>query len=372
MLDIEEALRDEVLPVSRDLQFSAMSNNDIKITIMDKPNARKTDALKRRATRVGLVLYPGCMPAGLMAMTDLLKAVNVRMGRSRFEVVWLSVDRAAIYPSEGLRLRSDCDLDDDIAEALDVVVVPGFWAEPVAHVRAVVAAQIKLVSWLKGLPKSTQLWSYCMGVALIAAAGKLDKHRATTTWWFQETLSSQYPRVKWDFSAPLLQDGTLTTAASPNGYWAILEHHLARSVRPDVMRDVMQWMVLPRPASLHPAFRPVELLAQRDPELQSLLAYVQTVPASELDLAVAADYLALSARTLSRRVQASTGVSAGAWLRLVKLRQVSDALVVSKSSVKDVSHRLGFADEPTLHRAFKQATGLTTGQYRQKYTSVVG
>jgi transcriptional regulator GlxA family with amidase domain len=96
------------------------------------------------------------------------------------------------------------------------------------------------------------------------------------------------------------------------------------------------------------------------------------VPATGLNLTIAADYLAVSTRTLSRRIEQHTHVSAGKWLRLVKLRQVADALVASTASIKTICVKAGFLDEASLMRFFKRVTGMTTSQYRQQYGRLLG
>ncbi|HYK56694.1 MAG TPA: helix-turn-helix transcriptional regulator, partial [Flavisolibacter sp.] len=89
-------------------------------------------------------------------------------------------------------------------------------------------------------------------------------------------------------------------------------------------------------------------------------------------LEAAAGYLAVSARTLSRRIEQHTQVSAGKWLRLIKLRQVANALLSTTASVKTICAEVGFPDEASLMRSFKRTTGMTTSQYRQQYGHSTG
>ena len=77
--------------------------------------------------------------------------------------------------------------------------------------------------------------------------------------------------------------------------------------------------------------------------------------------------LALSPRTLARRVQAHTGLSAALWMRRIKLRQVSEALCDTPLPLKRIAEDLGFASEAGLHRAFQQATGQTPLAYRMAH-----
>ncbi|WP_158598008.1 helix-turn-helix domain-containing protein [Noviherbaspirillum saxi] len=206
-----------------------------------------------------------------------------------------------------------------------------------------------------------------MGVALVAAAGKIDRHEATATWWLEQSLRKRFTAVAWDFQQPVIEDRKIMTAAGANGYWAVLSKLLISRMPAEVIRDVEQAMLVPRSNTGHPVFRSVEMIAQSEPQLQRLIAYAQKVPASGLNLSEAARYLSVSSRTLSRKIDQHTQVSAGEWLRLVKLRQVANALLSSASSVKTICAELGFTDEASLMRAFKKATGMTTSQYRQQY-----
>ena len=92
--------------------------------------------------------------------------------------------------------------------------------------------------------------------------------------------------------------------------------------------------------------------------------WVQRSPASALRLPALAEALAMSPRTLARRVHAHTGLSAALWMRRIKLRQVSEALCDTARPLKRIAEDLGFSSEAGLHRAFQQATGQTPLAYR--------
>jgi transcriptional regulator GlxA family with amidase domain len=303
------------------------------------------------------------MPAGLFAASDHFQAINRRMGKPVFEPVWIGAGDARVKLGTGPVL----EMDNTLQTPCDAYLLPGFWAETAPDIDSMLDRQSALIDWLRRVPERTSLWTYCMGVALVAAAGRIDHREATATWWLEQPLRKRFGAVGWDFQQPVIEDRQVITAAGANGYWAVLSKLLITRIPTEVIRDVEQAMLVPRSNSGHPVFRSVETLAQPEPQLQRLIAYVQKVPASDLNLDTAAKYLAVSSRTLSRKIDQHAQVGAGEWLRLIKLRQVANALLSSTASVKTICAELGFADEASLMRAFKKATAMTTSQYRQQY-----
>lgn len=315
------------------------------------------------------MLYPGCMPAGLLATADMVRAVNRRSGRGVCEVVWLGLTPQAIVTEDGLTLKPEKTLAES---RCDVCLVPGFWTETEADIEGMLERQAKLIAALREDAAGRTIWGYCAGVALAAAAGVLDGKAATGTWWFQRFMQRRFGRVRWRFAEPLVCDRGVITAAGAQGHWLLVTQQLAQWVSAAVMRDVEHVLMLPRPPVSHPAFHPVELMAQPSSALKKLLVHAQSIPASELSLESVAEHCAVSPRTLRRRIEAQVGLPAGGWLRLVKLRQVGEALTTSTEPLKVIGEQLGYLNESSLHRAFKQVTGMTPVHYRQAFGKLKG
>jgi transcriptional regulator GlxA family with amidase domain len=128
--------------------------------------------------------------------------------------------------------------------------------------------------------------------------------------------------------------------------------------------------MLPRPRVLHEAFRAVDVMVLREPQLRQLLVLAQRTAASELTLQRAAEYMNVSIRTLCRQIPAATGLAAADWLTRIKLRQVGDALSRTNLSIKFISDMLGYSSEASLHRTFRRTTGYTLTGFRQAYSEV--
>jgi transcriptional regulator GlxA family with amidase domain len=309
---------------------------------------------------VGLVVFPGCMPAGLFATADLLRAANERSGKEVFRVNWVSTTRAPVPVWGGQSLHPTALLRHEH----DAYLLPGIWATP--RDLLAVLEQRALVEALRALPSTARLWSYCAGVVLLAAARRLDKRAATATWWMQPLLEPRFPRVRWSFSETLVVDGHVATASGPHGYLPLVEELLQGKLEKSVHEDVLELLMVPQARSRHPLLRRFDAMNVEE-ALRPLLAHAQRTGAAQLDLQGAAARLGTSIRTLSRRVRQHSGLSAGEWLRRVKLRQAADALTRTSKSVKQISFELGFSSEASFHRTFREVMEQTPVAFRQSF-----
>lgn len=195
--------------------------------------------------RVALLLYPGCMPAGLFAAADMARAANLRAQASVMDICWAGVDRSPVPTWQGPALAPTVALQQ--AEA-DVVLVPGLWLSSPDQLQAPLQQLAPVVLALRALPRRTQVWSYCAGVVLAAASGRLRGQGATATWWLRAALEQQFAQVDWRFDEPLVAGTTATTAAGANGYLPLMLHALAARLSPQALTDLQELLMLPRPA----------------------------------------------------------------------------------------------------------------------------
>jgi len=313
---------------------------------------------------LGLALFPGCMPAGLFATCDLVRACNLRAGRVAMEVRWVGADSQPVATHQGPQLRPEWSMAD---AQCDAWLIPGLWLSSTDELDGAIREQGTFVEAARAASRRTPLWSYCAGVALAAATGRLDGHDATATWWLQPSLAARFARVNWHGAGDLVVGADAITASGPSGYLPLMLDRLAQHFTDDVLRDVQELLMLPNPRTRHPAFQSVEMMGLEEPKMRALLSWAQATPAQDVTLAAAAKQHHVSIRTLCRWVERGASVPAGEWLRLVKLSQAAEALRITHTPIKRISDQLGFGTEAALYRAFQAATHMTPSTYRQAY-----
>lgn len=314
--------------------------------------------------RIALLLFPQCMPAGLFAFADLLNAANRRAGKSLFDCRFVALQAGPLECAQGLTLDVTTALE---PRELDAILLPGFWAESAQQVEAAIEANAALIAALAKSPRRLQLWSYCAGVSLLAASGRLHEQPATITWWLTEAMTQAYPQVRWQSERSCVVNPGNATAAGVNGYLPIAQALIEQRLSPDALNDLIKLMVLPRPAQSHRAFQTMSLIEQPSTLLRRLHALVERTPAEQITTLRLAEQLGLSERTLARKVSRETGVAVAAYARCIKLNQVSERLTLTSVSVSRISQELGFSSDSNMRRMFKELTALTPLEYRQRF-----
>ncbi|WP_248803302.1 GlxA family transcriptional regulator [Pseudomonas sp. MWU13-2100] len=317
-----------------------------------------------RPLRIGLLLYPGCLPAGLLAFADLLHAANRRAGQTLFETLFVALQVGTVVCAQGVSLQVSKALPEADVDAL---LIAGFWAESSRQVEKAVSDNKALVLALAACAKQVQLWSYCTGVCLIAASGRLEGQVATVTWWLAGAMAQRYPKVNWQSQRHWVINPSTATASGVNGYLPIAQALIERAVGQDLFHDLAKLMVLARPVQTHPAFAAMSLIEQSSSLLRQLHRCVEQLPAEQITVQRLAEQLGLSPRTLARRVSAQTGVAVAAYARCIKLNQVSERLMLTTTAVNTISVDLGFSSDSNLRRMFKELTDLTPLEYRQQF-----
>lgn len=311
--------------------------------------------------RIGLIIYPDCLPSGLFAFSDLLLAANQRLGQKRFSFHWLSEQGGPLLNANGLRLETE-----PLGELpVDAVLVPGAWRDATT---ALADEDRGLVDALSRLPSQTRLWSYCTGVCLVARTGRLDTHPATTTWWLKDLAGRQFPLVEWKPHQTLVYSRSYATASGVNGYLPLALALLEELCGLSVVDQIRRHMMLPRPEGRQTPLQDVPALLQRGGWLRTLIQTIERMPAIDLDTTQLAMAMNSSTRTLQRRVLKESGYRCGELMRLVKLNQVGEQLITTDRPLAVIGDALGFPDEASLRRSFRQMAGMTPGDYREHFT----
>lgn len=319
--------------------------------------------------KIGLLIYPGCVVSGLFAFAEIVEVANKRAGKPVFSTHWVSVDGKEVAITTGSKTPvMTMKVEGALLDAsVDALLIPGFWTHHQRDVELAIDSYQGMISALKTLPVNTQVWGYCTAVCIMAAAGRLEHQQATATWWLADFVQNNYPTVNWSFSQTYTYESQNRTASGLNGCLPIAQALVEEYCGQDVLRDIIELMIIPKPEKSTQPFTQIKLMKLDDKLLRGIYVWVQKTPATDLTIAVLAKHLNQTERTLARKVDKLTDLSLASFMRLIKLHQASESLMYSSKPINLISDDLGFSDDAAFRRTFKKVSSYTPSEYRQAF-----
>ncbi|WP_280444567.1 GlxA family transcriptional regulator [Nocardia brasiliensis] len=312
-----------------------------------------------------LLVVPGTTPVAVAATLDLAEAVT----RSHHGPDHAPVDVRVVGGDSGIvALRGGMFVPAvPVAQAGPArpwVVVPGIGNASAGEMeRRLAGADVQAaVEWLAKAIDS-RVAASCTGTFVAAEAGALGGRTVTTTWWLAGLFAARYPDCHLDADQMVVKDGPVLTAGAAMAHLDLLFAINEEVFGLEVARAIAARATAAPRASQAP-FRRSVVFRDMDPDLAAIERYVLDRIDRPIRLADLASTTHLSARTLTRRVQAATGMSPIQFAQRIKVEAALDLLSDARRSVTEVAHAVGLADASTLNRLIRRTTGRSPGTFR--------
>jgi len=319
------------------------------------------------AIEISILVYPHLLITSLTLPIEMLRAGEAfAKSHHRYdEFTPLNINLVAstvkpIANRTGLAIMPDSD--PDTAPYSDLIIVPGIWRNP----RPVVSKHPRLVNWLAD---SWLQGSHIVGVGtgncLVAEAGLLNGHPATTHWHYAEQFKRDYPNVQLKPDFFITQSERMYTVASLNALADVIVHiisqyygreaaqHVERNFSHEIRKPYEDQRYLEGAVDKHPD----ELIAQIQFWLKNNLT-------SELTLQEIAAQFSLSYRTFTRRFRQATSQTPIEYWQQLRVQSAKELLASSNLSIQEVALEVGYNDQGHLTRVFKKVLSQTPSEYR--------
>jgi transcriptional regulator GlxA family with amidase domain len=317
--------------------------------------------------RIAVPALPGCVASSVTGVLDVFAAAN-RVGRDMGRDPGFAAEIVAMRPGA-------------VASFHDLSVEPQRVVDPDADYDLVVVAAVygnlegllaerEAAAWLAAQHRrGACVCGVCAGVFLLAEAGLLDGREATTHWALAERFRGLYPRVRLTPELLLVDLGDVVTGGGVTAYLDLCMHLTARFGSPELaalcakifLVDAGRRSQAPYAAYAAPRGHGDEAILRAQDWLEENLSR----PVSLDDTAKAAR---LGTRTLLRRFRKATGDTPRDYATRLRIETAKRLLETTARTVEELSESTGYADPGAFRRAFKARTGLTPGEYRNRFS----
>src|ERR1700733_4328858 len=271
---------------------------------------------------VAIVVFDGVELFELAVAVDVVgTAVTGQDGRPLYRVS-VCGPAPSVATAAGFAMEVRHDLD--VARTADTIVMT-----PATFTGRAPAAVLDLLRTASGDGK--RIVSLCTGAFVLAAAGLLDGHTATTHWSECADLARQYPRVSVDPKVLYTDEGDLLSSAGSEASLDLCLHLVQRDHGTEIAAKVARDLVVP----LHRPGGQAQYIETPMPPLDDSDLFADTIGwlrghlDEQVTVADLAARAAMSPRTFARRFLASTGTTPLSWIVRERIRLAQRLLETS-------------------------------------------
>ncbi|MCW5802849.1 MAG: helix-turn-helix domain-containing protein [Deltaproteobacteria bacterium] len=271
----------------------------------------------------------------------------------------VSVDGRPVRSGAGRQIAVDGALSLRALGPADVVVVPGIFAATERSIaRALARADVARCGEIlaRGAARGALVAASCSATFVLAAAGLLDGQPATTTWWLAPEFARRFPSVVLESDRMVVEADHVLTAGSAFAHADLMLAVVARIASSSLAQLVARYLVIDdRPSQSR--YMVLEHLRVRDPAVQAVEKFASDHVDRQISVEELARAVAVSPRTLARRIHATLGMTPHELVQRVRVRHAANLLETTHASVEEVAARVGYADAAAFRRVFRRYAG---------------
>lgn len=321
---------------------------------------------------VALLAFDGCHTAAIASLTDLLRIANMYAARNEtgplFDWRTVSPDGRSVRAMGGLELSVDGDLQ-NVSEPA-IIFIPGIWYQDDGELaKRVDGLWLACRRWLESAyAHGASLAATCSATFLLARTGLLDRRKATTSWWLEQTFRATFPRVRLHADELVTHDRRLWCGGAYTAYLNLGLRLVEEVASPAVARACARIMLI----DANRAFQmPYAVIQTHVGHSDDLVWRAQTwMHARLMDgfrIQAVADALKVTERTLIRHFKRTLGETPGRYLQGLRVEAARWLLETTQLSLQQITERVGYADISSFRRLFERETRLSPREYRQRF-----
>ena len=324
---------------------------------------------------VAILAYPETTASVVFGMYDLFVAagrdwgvvVDGQPGPELMRPLIVSSHAGPFEAVNGITILPHVTLDQ--APAAEIVCVPEVAVPPDYPLDGRFQAEI---AWLRErYAAGATLASACSGAVLLAEAGLLDGHDATTHWAYCEILRRRYPKVRVHPERALVLAGEgqrLVMAGGGTAWHDLALYLIGRFAGIDSAMQVARINLIDwHQVGQQPFARLARTRQVEDAVIARCQAWIAEHYQEPSPVSSMIQLSGIAERSFKRRFRAATGMSPIEYVHMLRLEAAKERLESGDQSAETIAFEVGYEDAAFFRRLFRRHVHLTPSQYRKRF-----
>jgi transcriptional regulator GlxA family with amidase domain len=325
--------------------------------------------------RVAILALPETSASVIYGMYDMFMSagrdwgliVDGSPGAALIHPQVASLHKGALICGNGVRIVPQASLDE--CPGVDVVCVPELLVPPGESLDG---RFIEEMAWLRRCYEGgAMLATACSGAMLLAQAGLLDGHEATTHWAYCDVMARRYPQIKVRGQRALVASGEgqrLIMAGGGTSWLDLALYLIARLIDVDAAMQVARLNLIDwHDIGQQPFARLARSRQVDDAVIARCQSWIAEHYAQPSPVAAMSQLSGLAERSFKRRFQQATGMPPLEYVHTMRLEEAKQMLESGNQPIEAIANEVGYEDAGFFSRLFRRNVGMTPAQYRKRF-----
>jgi len=321
-----------------------------------------------RKKHISILALKNANAASIIDARDVFEKVNYHYKKCHnqecFEIQIIGEQEEVVLERGLITVRPDATVADRNIKT-DLIIIPALRGDlPSAN-----HPNRFFVDWIiKKYRQNCEIASLCTGAFMLAFTGLLKDKKCTTHWSYANEFRFYFPDVTLVDEKIIVEHNGLYSSGGSNAYWNLLLFLVEKYVDREMAILVAKHFVVNLDKIAQTPFIVFNgLKNHKDREVLEVQNYIESNYASKVTIESMADRFHLTRRTLERRFRKCTHCTVLEYLQKVRIEASKKALEAGRKPIDEIMADVGYVDGQTFRELFKEVTGLTPHQYRDRY-----
>ena len=325
--------------------------------------------------RIAILAFPETSASVVYGMYDLFKSagrdwgliVSGQPGKEIIQPVVAAKQRGGFVAGNEVLITPQASLEECLD--VDVVCIPEVLIPPGEPMEGLFDEEI---AWLRHCHATgATLATACSGAMLLAQAGLLDGHEATTHWAYCDVMARRYPNIKVRGQKALVASGEgqrLVMAGGGTTWLDLALYLIARLAGVDAAMQVARLNLVDwHDIGQQPFARLARSRQVEDAVIARCQTWIADHYAEAAPVAAMVQLSGLAERSFKRRFEQATGMPPLEYVHTLRLEEAKQMLESGTLPVEAIANEVGYEDAGFFSRLFRRHVNLTPAQYRKRF-----
>ncbi len=299
---------------------------------------------------IAIIAYPGVQMSAVLGLADLFTIAN-RFGSQDSNVV-LEVTQICEH-----------DMENPVLDRFAAVILPPSLEKTRGQDNHTIH------TWLRRQHGAgAMMCSICAGAFWLGYSGLLKGRAVTTHWALEQEFRLAFPHTRVNAEHLLIDDNDIVTAGGLMA-WLDLGLFIVNTwLGSQVVSQTARHLLIDpggREQRNYRSFKPP--LLHGDSVIRALQHWLEGHAGDEISVKTMAARTHLSDRTFLRRFKAAIGMTPNAYVQNLRIEKARGLLERTRLPIAEIGWNVGYQDASAFSRLFRTTTGLTAGEYRNRF-----